>query len=895
MSNRVDDAVVRAIVSEALRDDPPPRWVALAARPEWRGSDALQVDDRRVEVLPCVSVLAVREALATRESSADTVSVILTDQDERELGEEVLARVWRSRLHSPTGWESAKHLFRVHTLDAALADDRWLVDLLVRVAPSRGYPPPPSGYLSRDEAWRAFLKHGLRVATEAPTLAHLVRWADTEDAAAAVRELADHASQIALALGETLGPAASLVAGMTFAGRGGDVMAGGLAADALWGPVDAGQVPITRARTRLEGWAGQGTLSDTVARAWGDAAVAAMAHVDLRGQDDRSLSWLERANELLEEMEAVDLASGSSVLRMGLEARLSELGREIGEFLDEPSELALDRVESAVARVEEHRSVGKRGPDRVRGQQARMALRLCRWRHRPTSGPRPDLASSSRAFVADGAWVDRARDVLHEGESVFALAEAYRRLIEIVDLDRRARDLAFGAALAEWATVAPTSSESLLPVERVLERVVAPLAQSQPVLLLVLDGLSYPEAQKLGRDLRDLGWRFRSPGGQPLPPVVAAFPTVTVVSRASLLTGSLRQGGQAEESAGFSAHPALVAASGARAPALFHKRDLRASDGLIAPEVRAAVLDPDRRVVGVVVNAIDDHLDKGTQIRRVDGIAAVKPLRPLLDAASEAGRIVVVVSDHGHILEHGSQVRSFKGAGERWRPATTAPDDDEVLLEGPRVVMGEGRIIAPAVETVRYTPMRKLGYHGGATPQEVLCPLMVLFQGGVSVEGWEPIDDRQPTWWTKRHVEVRVPAAAPSPRPVTHVEPSGQTSFFPEEPQAAEEVVDWSAYPWIPELLASPLWSQRRDSGGRASLDDGASARILSVLAQTQGTAPATVLAEALEVPATRVRGKLSALQQVLNVDGYSILKIEPDGTARLDRAMLATQFGLES
>lgn len=45
-----------------------------------------------------------------------------------------------------------------------------------------------------------------------------------------------------------------------------------------------------------------------------------------------------------------------------------------------------------------------------------------------------------------------------------------------------------------------------MPVEAILERLVAPLAQQAPVLLLVADGLSYSIFRELCEDLEALGW-----------------------------------------------------------------------------------------------------------------------------------------------------------------------------------------------------------------------------------------------------------------------------------------------------------------------------------------------------------------------------------------------------
>ena len=142
--------------------------------------------------------------------------------------------------------------------------------------------------------------------------------------------------------------------------------------------------------------------------------------------------------------------------------------------------------------------------------------------------------------------------------------------------------------------------------------------------------------------------------------------------------------------------------------------------------VRQAVRNEQQRVVGVVVNAVDDHLAKSEQLRLSWTVDQFQHLDALLYEAQVAQRAVVVTSDHGHVLEAGSR-RLAGSAEERWRPYDDQLAAEELVFEGPRVqqVTGVERIIVPWSEAVRYS-QKKQGYHGGATPQEVLVPLAVL-------------------------------------------------------------------------------------------------------------------------------------------------------------------------
>lgn len=893
MPRPVTEPVLRALVSRARDDEYPADVLAVHGSPQWSGERTLDTDAGRIRVVRCESVLAVREVLTHREESGNgDALVILTDRDEEELGQEVLTRVWRQRLLRPSRWEAAKTLFRVDRLDPALADARWLVELLVDVAPPRGYPPPPSGFLEFETAWRTFLRHGLRLDIEEPTLEDLLRWGETEDAPAALTGFPErHLGEIAERLREDVGESARHLLRIVRDGRGEDLVPLGLVADALWRGVEADDPAVLTARVRFEGPVGSNQITSVAAREWGEAATALVKEAAARGEETAVSRWLSRAEEILADLDALDLAVTSDVLPAAFTKRLIKAGRALRRAVDDPREDNLAELVERVQFVERHlRAQNEEGRDRVR--RVKMAARLVR--RMVVGGPETESGFEGivSGYVADGAWADTAREEIGHGETVSSLSEAYSSIIDRIDQERAERDSDFAEAFSSWSEVLPPDSEPILPIERVLERVVAPVVKRAPTLLLVLDGLSYSESTQLFADVRGEGWTEQAPNGKRLPYVAAAVPTVTAVSRASLLSGKLTVGGQDAERSGFESHSMLRDAAGGEEPRLFHKGDLKIEQGAVAPEVRDTILDPSLRAVGVVVNAVDDHLAKGSQLRLANGLRGLRPLRPLLDTAAEAGRAVIIASDHGHVLEHGSEARVTSGASERWRPANEPPGEGEVELSGPRVLKGDGRIVAPAVESIRYVAAEKRGYHGGATPQEVLCPLAVFTPGGVTLEGWEPPAIHRPAWW---EIGVQPPdtsSLSEIERAEPVVEPDGQGVLFTEEGRAVAPSVDVEG--WIGELLESPVFEKQREAAGRQALDDESVATFLMVLDRMGGVAPPSVLSDVTELPPSRLRTKLEALRRMLNLDGYPVLTLEADGTARLNREMLETQFQLE-
>src|SRR6185436_7631118 len=96
----------------------------------------------------------------------------------------------------------------------------------------------------------------------------------------------------------------------------------------------------------------------------------------------------------------------------------------------------------------------------------------------------------------------------------------------------------------------------------------------------------------------------------------------------------------------------------------------------LAQEVRSSITNPHQKVVGVVHNAVDDHLSGPDQLHQRWTLEDLKLLMPLLREAREARRVVVVTADHGHLLEDGTTQISVGSPPEklsdRGRPGNDA-------------------------------------------------------------------------------------------------------------------------------------------------------------------------------------------------------------------------------
>ena len=313
-------------------------------------------------------------------------------------------------------------------------------------------------------------------------------------------------------------------------------------------------------------------------------------------------------------------------------------------------------------------------------------------------------------------WTGRHR-VLRGGEPNKDLAAAFVRLVDRVTELREAENFKFAQAVAAERASCDAAS-GLIPVEQAVELIVAKAAEIAPVLLLLVDGMSWAVFRELVADIKSHDWIELGFAPSPKRLIgLAALPSVTEVCRASLFFGSLRRGQATDEAQGFAAHPANIAVSQPGfAPRLFHKAALEGDeDSSLANEIRDALANKKQRIVGIVINAVDDHLDKGDQTDPIWTLQHIRVLEPILAEAGDAGRLVVLLSDHGHILDRQTESRAATD-GLRWRRPAGDVRKDEVEVDSPRVVIPEGhRIVVPWSEHLRYGP-KKNGYHGGAAP-----------------------------------------------------------------------------------------------------------------------------------------------------------------------------------
>lgn len=846
----------------------------------------------------CASELAFREALDRHAGADGPRLILLTPLDEAELAWDVRARLARQGLQSMEPWALVAELFHTRDVDPRITPHPWLAEVLLDAAPAGGYDPLPGAVLDADTAWRHVLARTLALRTARPDADALLGASAEPAFAARYAQLPEHArTALAGRIHETAGPLGGLLARAMEVDRAAELVALGLACEVVYPDGGTGGAELARAAARLELYTGGEAIEPGLGRRWAQSALRVLERLP----DDQVPRVHQQAEDLLRgELNAEPLLGLSTALPASYERRLEGFGRAVAAVLAGGDAA---QVEGALGRVVEHRQAAT-PHEAERRRRLEMAVRLVRFLASRASGASGapasvrTLSDAARSYAAEGSWVDWARTVLTGGEQEGGLAAALDGLNQAVRAVREDENRRFAERLAAWHG-SPGREPAVIPIDRVLDEVVVPAAAVAPVLLLVLDGMGFASFRQLYPSLGLAGWQeWRAPDCEARAVALAAAPSVTRVSRTSLFAGHLLAGAAGDERREFTRHAGLAARSRPkRLPRLFHKGDLTegASAGLAEP-VREALRDPDQQVVGIVLNVLDDSLAKSDQLLPSWTLDRIRLLEPILFEARVAGRLLVLASDHGHVLDAGS-IHLTGGDEERWRPYAEPVAPEEVVLAGPRIQAAAGveRIVVPWSERVRYV-RRKAGYHGGASPQEMLLPVAVLAPWDRQVDGWTVAAERPPRWWSPDEAPA-VPAPAPAtvPEPAPRKKPRApvaQPSLFaePAEASSAPPPVDW-----IARLLASDAFAAQRAIAGRAAPADDVVRTFLDVLDRHHGRVPRALLVRTLGVPEIRVRGLLAGLQRLLNLDGYPVVAVdEPTDTVDLNRELLRTQFALE-
>lgn len=867
------------LLKDRLRESLP--VVGLRSSRGYAGPVTGQDGATTLEIVPCESALAVRLALR-KPLAPDTTRVVLTGLDDKELGEDIKLRLPKRRLFDLSSWEIVRSHFQAREVAPELSRNGWIADALLESMPPSGYQPAMAGYLSAETVFPQLLgiRWGLR--DNPPDLTSLMLWSlqpgTHASVSASTPELRAAAAEW---LQGTAGVVAPAIVNLVARAPGLSALVMGLALQVLLHPQARGKLDRSLGKLEERYFAGKMPAPEVLQR-WVQGACEALVPLRLLGEKTLQ-SQLEKADALLVELGADPMLHLGDATPLSLKRRIELAFAALGRLISEGRWTDIPSLGPEVAAVREHGLTDGRADGRLKLD---MAIRLGRWLADDQLHPVPSwtsVASAAQWHLRNGGRLDLALMRLCEGSGVQTSA-ALPVLASRLEQRREEISRRFASLLAEWTRLGG-EDQALLGVEQVLDRVVVPLLKAkQNVLFVVIDGMSAAVAHELLDDLCRRDWDSYCPHGQEsMPAVLATIPSVTEFSRASLLTGSLKRGSAPEEKEGFSSHPGMLAlGKPSHPPVLFHKGNISASfSSGMETEITQAILNDSQRVVGVVLNAVDDNLLKGDQLGVRWERRSIVGLDALLDLAAETKRVVVLASDHGHVIEHGTVERKGDG-GERWRQGLNTPAEDEILVQGQRVLAPQGRMVGPVTERVRYG-MKRNGYHGGLTPQEMVAPLMVLHRPETVIEGWRPIPANIPGWWDN-------PLAAGT---ITTKRKGHPEIPFPEP--ASADAVPSEVPAWVKKLVSCEIYKHQEGLTRRAGLPPDVVAQVLSALDDRGGKLTVAAMARAAKLPEARMGGLVSVLQRLLNVDGAMVLtRDEQSNTIALNVALLKSQFGLE-
>lgn len=854
-------------------------------------------------------------------------------------------------------------LFGAHSASAELDQSALPAYLLAHHADlGAGSGPRVIGVLSRRQLWELFLTAAVGVDTGGSlALDTWLAWAARDARGPKVRREFDERgggpvrAELLEELGRALGPLGPLAWQAWERGEGRRLLEYGLLFEVVRGVDDrAVRLWLRMVAAPALGLAVDDRL-EPVAAELGGVTGAALRCLQ-RGDDGaaRVRAVVQGGEQLLA---AVELELGPHVTKSVWlpstgERLLGELGTALSALAGEPCSQRLAAARELFERLGRHRL--DEVAQRSRLERAEMALRLAAWLCAPnhdvyatSTASFADIEALGRWYTEEGGFLDWARRVAR-GSANEAFGAGVQAVVSRVDELRRELDLRFARALAAWLDAGrPTSS--VLAIEDAVESLVEPfLAEraERKLLVLLLDGMAWSQATQLLAGLAPGGWgplRWRpatSTGARRAtgvtsfpglyPAVLAALPTVTDVSRAAFFAGARMPTGKATPPTSTDterwAHHS-TARRFDRTPCLLLRGTGHNPDGSASPLALSRIGDTEQRVVALVINAIDASLKGDTQAESAWHPESIRSLSELLNAAEQAGRSVLLASDHGHVP--GDCLTEFvpspQGGGARWRPLTGGSEalnpEFEVRVPASQVWAppGASALALLADDRHRYTTQAHAGEHGGATLAEVLAPCVLIGRdapvvGALSDDvSIEVRAHHVPEWWLynvpkapaqrppKKSSRPRLPAAskqldlAPTRHPVSP--PAAQPVAAPTPPReiavpviaAGASTVSEAALRITDRLLDNEAFKLALPAGQQRER----LLRALQYLWDSSGEVEAQGLASAVDLPVLRVPGLMAKLGQVVNIDGYAVVRTEPgtQGRVRFERDLLCQLF----
>lgn len=730
-------------------------------------------------------------------------------------------------------------------------------------------------------------------------------------------------------LRDRLGATGVLVWKAWLAGRGQPALELAIVLGAI-GATDNEGVKVWRSMTAAQVF--DEKIDDAILTRLGETADAALRFLARPGAGNESAirTIVNAANRRASDSAIVAHVIGSSRLQVAWQARLDRLGIAVAGVVSRPDAETLRVAREAWLAVWKH-DAGRDMEHRHVLRRAEMALRLASWlvarpdrELAPSPTPYGDVEALATWYAREGGYLDLARRWVR-GPGGTPFGDGANAVVRAVDTIRVELDRKFAAGLPGWHT-ASRPSRQVVPIDKALSRIATAFLDEDPerkLLVILMDGMSWSQAVELlesmgsrGSVWGPLAWHGISKnriGDGAVPAVLTNFPTITEVSRSAFFGGKSIAAGTTPDASKdpekWKTNPDVKKHVHASSVPMLHLRgEGQSKDGSATPEAIQLVMNPQQRIAGIVINAIDMSLkaDRTHEIEwRLDN---VKALRELLDKASEVGRAVLLCSDHGHVPadRFGSGLPQRDGARWRvWKAATDPIGEFEVGLpagDGVWAPRGAHGIAMITDDAHRHGGGTGAGEHGGASLAEVVAPCVLIgcadsyAAAHDSAQAVRPVSP--PSWWFYDVGEGR-PEGAEDPA-------ERKPKRTPKKVSTDQQVMPMFAPPPVPEpaapepprstesrLAKSELFAAKTKDV-EAKLRE-TCLRAVEVLHKKKGVVSVALFASELGAFPTRVQGLVSNLQGILNIDGYQVIRMDKvNQQVHLDIEKLEQQFEVE-
>jgi len=461
------------------------------------------------KVIPVGSELAIRKALV--EARGEPVALLVESEH---LPLDITARLAHGKV---------LHIARSRRL-ANLLGARPTAELLASklagavLREGHAYDVKSSGLaIDLDAAWRLFLQRHLGHQVEGSSdEAWVVLSARVTSADGLVQALARELGlrdELVAWLDQVFGPAAPIAFAALERGQAGLVPQIGFILDAALPRAKSDGYLLAKLEQLVT------SIDDGVWTAGGLASPRVIAwsklpeRLNLRATDAEIARWVVAAERLVSPERAMGDLGDSTWLPVGFEARKLKLAEALAAVSHQPSREAALGSGAAYQELVRHQAAKADDQKKAVLQRALAAVRLGHWLAvRESSSvddlpPVKDMVRLADEYVRDGGFVDWALGVAR-GSGADSLGKAIESIVARVEAARDGMDQRFARGLVDWSKTR-RSSGHVVAIEDALERFGAAFlgeGSGRKLLVLLLDGMAWPNAVELLDSLKDRGY-----------------------------------------------------------------------------------------------------------------------------------------------------------------------------------------------------------------------------------------------------------------------------------------------------------------------------------------------------------------------------------------------------